>query len=400
MSDAGIAVLTPATLERPVPAEVQRRIDEPFIPGPPARLFTALAQAQSEFTPVAKTKTAKIRSDKGDFTYKYADLADILMMAQPILARNGLCVTQPIRRVAGLGMLLVTEIHHSSGESLCDDGLPLAAGGSPQAFGSLLTYMRRYGYCTLVGIQADADEDGQLATAEKKDRDELARAQGRNNRALNTNPAPVTNEASASGTSDSAGWDVDQCKDFNTAWKAGGWRKEDAAAYMRDVLAVTALKLAHPGQHSAAIEWAKRGPVDPIKTVAGSSTPASTATAQAAQGAGSGSKPTTLTGPQKASFWDAARKHGKTDADVIRYLDGLGIKSTAEMRVDQLTAALTWATEGPAISEWEKKGRQGMSLLGLDLNQQAELVDAHKGDWQAIAEACSTEISRRDEQQP
>ena len=135
-----------------------------------ANLNTAMAKAQSEFRLVPKTKTATIKSDKGTFVYKYADLADILEMALPVISRHGLSLRQPIRRL-GNQFAVFTELHHASGESVSDDGLPLVSGGSPQAFGSSLTYMRRYGACCMLGIAPDADEDGALATAEKRDRE-------------------------------------------------------------------------------------------------------------------------------------------------------------------------------------------------------------------------------------
>ena len=384
MSDIALAPVGAAQLER---AEAPEYTPPP---APPVNLNTAIASAQGRFRLVAKTKSARIVSDKGTFTYKYADLADILEMALPILAACGLSLRQPIRRL-GPQLVVVTEIHHLSGEYMSDDGLPLPAGGSPQAFGSALTYMRRYGACSLLGIAPDADEDGALATAEKRERDELDRARGRNERAMSQGPAPVTQAASAAGTSDSAGWTAEMVKAFNMAWKKGGWSKDDAAVYMRDVLAVTVLKMAHPGQHPAAIAWGERGAVK----AAGGEVQAAAAPQRAAE---------VLDGAQKASFWDTARKHGKTDAEVGRYFETLKIKSTSEMLVSQLPEALKWAATpidgGEPVGPAEKTARQGMAILGLDLNQQAELVDAHKGNWAAIAEACSAEIARRDEQQP
>ena len=120
-------------------------------------LATALAAFQAEMPTVAKTKTAKVRTrDGGDYSYTYADLADLTREAMPILAKHGLaftCLPGP----DGLTGLLV----HTSGQRLAAV-LPIN-GASPQQVGSSLTYMRRYLLGCLTGLVTDDDDDGQAA---------------------------------------------------------------------------------------------------------------------------------------------------------------------------------------------------------------------------------------------
>src|ERR1035441_3561586 len=64
----------------------------------------ALAASQLEFTPVKKNRTAKVKgeSKRGtpfEYTYKYADLGDVLSMCLPIFARHGIAVSQPLKMV-------------------------------------------------------------------------------------------------------------------------------------------------------------------------------------------------------------------------------------------------------------------------------------------------------------
>lgn len=151
-------------------------------------LNEALSKAQNAFPPIPKNKTAKVKMKAGgEFSYKYADLADVLSAALPKMTENGLSLRQPIRDTPK-GMRLITEIHHCSGQWASDDGLPISNGLSPQELGSELTYMRRYGACGMLGIAPDVDEDAALATAAKgrKKDEQYQAASARNERAMGT----------------------------------------------------------------------------------------------------------------------------------------------------------------------------------------------------------------------
>lgn len=120
------------------------------------KIAEALAAFQAEMPIVAKSHTANVRSEKGSYSYTYAGLADVCEAAMPLLAKHGLSFSCAPQRGELVGMLL-----HSSGQSLTGS-LPIT-GGTPQAIGSSLTYMRRYLLGCLTGIVTDDDEDGQLA---------------------------------------------------------------------------------------------------------------------------------------------------------------------------------------------------------------------------------------------
>jgi len=137
--------------------------DVPLETTPPAeldKLAKALAAFQAEAPIVAKSHTASVRSEKGSYSYTYADLADVSAAAMPLLSKHGLsftCLPGPGELV---GMLL-----HSSGQSL-SARLPIG-GNSPQQLGSSLTYMRRYLFGCMTGIVTDDDDDGQLASKQR-----------------------------------------------------------------------------------------------------------------------------------------------------------------------------------------------------------------------------------------
>src|SRR5688572_12756036 len=124
---------------------------------PIGNLAAALAAAQGELPAPKKTKTAKL----GQYSYQYADLADVIEVSKGILAKHSLAVSQPTA-VSERGLNLVTRLMHKSGESI-EATYPPPSGGKPQEMGSALTYARRYCYCAILGIAADSDDDGAAA---------------------------------------------------------------------------------------------------------------------------------------------------------------------------------------------------------------------------------------------
>lgn len=131
-------------------------------------LAEALSAAQAEYPDVPKNRTATVKGKNkqtGEFyeyTYKYADFADVLKAVRPVLAKHGLCFYQPIRRKE-VKLQLTTTIKHVSGELIESDGLPIPEIMAPQELGSLLSYWRRYDGCALLGIQPDEDDDARRA---------------------------------------------------------------------------------------------------------------------------------------------------------------------------------------------------------------------------------------------
>lgn len=128
-------------------------------------LAEALAKAQGSMASPAKTKRAKIESQKGSYSYTYADLADVIEATRKPLSDNGLSCCQIIS-YDGQGLLLTTQLQHASGEWLRST-YPLPLHPRPQDQGSAITYARRYALCALLGIAAEDDDDGVAAQAAK-----------------------------------------------------------------------------------------------------------------------------------------------------------------------------------------------------------------------------------------
>jgi hypothetical protein len=125
-------------------------------------LAAALAAFQAEMPTVAKTKRANV----GQYTYTYADLADVTEAAAPLLSRHGLAFAGSARHTEGGRYEVVGILSHAAGE-IREGALPIS-GGTPQQLGSSITYMRRYLFGIMTGIVTDNDDDGSLASAQKE----------------------------------------------------------------------------------------------------------------------------------------------------------------------------------------------------------------------------------------
>jgi hypothetical protein len=382
------------------------------VPAPPPlvdpngidRLNAAFAAAQGEFPAIPKNKTArvKMRAEKGggEYTYKYADLAEVLSACTPALSKHGLSIRQPLKRIQGL-LFLVTELHHASGQYATDDGLKIHENGSPQEMGSELTYMRRYAACCMLGVSPDADEDGKIATDAAKDRNlEGARAR--------TAPATAAAKAATGATpkevaaaANAAGGVIteDQRKQLNAERKKSGYSDEQFKSYFAGV--GFGPKSLPVELFAAALRWAQT-PAPAIDTKA--ETDPDEAKSLAELGQDAEAIPGMIGFAQKSAFWDMCRKHRKTDGEIARFLkERFDIESTANMPKDGYVDALKWASspidDGPPQSEDEKNARQGFGILGLNLAEQSALVDDLKGDWKEISSRLNTEIERRDVEQ-
>lgn len=132
-----------------------------------------------------------ILKDTSGYGYKYADLTQIDSVIKPLLKKHGLMYIQPLQN----GSILTQVYHIESGEmieSLCTipfesiryepviiettkNGITekktkhIIAGfegmNTAQAYGSLITYFRRYTISSLLGLITDKDTDG---TGEKQ----------------------------------------------------------------------------------------------------------------------------------------------------------------------------------------------------------------------------------------
>ena len=149
------------------------------------KLAGALAKAQGMFGTVSKTKSVQVRMKSGGtYSYKYADLGDIIAATRKPLAENGLAVTQHVM-FEGRTARITTMLFHSSGECMSFVLDMDVNEKGPQALGSAITYGRRYTLSSLLNIASEDDEDGNLANANEtvNNDKEISELKGRINKA-------------------------------------------------------------------------------------------------------------------------------------------------------------------------------------------------------------------------
>ena len=124
------------------------------------QLVTALATVQSQMDAVSKDVEGQI----GQKGYKYADLAAVVATAQPLVGNAGLAIVQTGELIHGQP-LLATTLAHKSGEWIRGrcfilDEAEHKGINAAQAHGAAMQYAKRYGYCAILGIVTNDDDDG------------------------------------------------------------------------------------------------------------------------------------------------------------------------------------------------------------------------------------------------
>jgi len=128
------------------------------------KLAAALAEAQKEITSPPRNREVEVFSKRTNSKYKfrYATLDAIIEHVRPALTKNGLWFVQTLANGDGK-YRLVTTLTHASGQWVSGETPILAESADNQAFGSALTYMKRYALSALLGIAADEDDDANEA---------------------------------------------------------------------------------------------------------------------------------------------------------------------------------------------------------------------------------------------
>jgi hypothetical protein len=122
-------------------------------------LASALIKFQSEVPVIPKNKTAKIKTKAGyDYSYNYADLADIWEAIRQPLKDNGLAVTQFLKS-SDTTDFIVTKIWFNNGETESEEFALPTSGKTPQEVGSVITYYKRYALGAALGISTEEDDD-------------------------------------------------------------------------------------------------------------------------------------------------------------------------------------------------------------------------------------------------
>lgn len=126
-------------------------------------LYTALAKAQGDIGPAMTNKFNEY------FKHGYADLGACLNAMREPLSKNELALIQIPQPVKEDFVSLLTILGHTSGQFITSTfGIQMAK-SSPQDLGLVLTYLRRYSSCSMVGVaQEDSDADEQRNVSDEQ----------------------------------------------------------------------------------------------------------------------------------------------------------------------------------------------------------------------------------------
>jgi hypothetical protein len=107
---------------------------------------------------------AKKNAQNPHLKNRYANLGSVWDAISPALETSKLAVIQLPSPSDDGKLHLTTILIHESGEYIGDTLVMPLPKQDPQGYGSALTYGRRYGLCSLLGVVQD-DDDGSAATA-------------------------------------------------------------------------------------------------------------------------------------------------------------------------------------------------------------------------------------------
>jgi hypothetical protein len=182
----------------------------------------AFVQAQALMPNPSKEKTAVVvTKEKGTYSYTYADLAEVVEVARPILAAHGLAFTQDIV-IEDQWLRLTTKVMHKAGHVESFGPLVVPVGATPQATGSTLTYLRRYAILSSLGLAPTDDDDAASATKSApsqrgRGKDADSRVRGYKGKG----PEPDTTSASPDSDADGPGSDAGGARSGPTTSDAG-----------------------------------------------------------------------------------------------------------------------------------------------------------------------------------
>jgi hypothetical protein len=155
-----------------------------------AELAKAMLRVQKALSPACKD------AENPFVKNRYATLNSVLDACREALASQSIWVAQyPVAAEPGHLGLVTKLVHADSGQWQSSIMVMPLPKNDPQGYGSALTYARRYGLATLVGIVSEVDDDAEAATPH---RSKPSKATERRN-ASSPNPPPQKPPAQPAG---------------------------------------------------------------------------------------------------------------------------------------------------------------------------------------------------------
>lgn len=119
----------------------------------------ALCEFQSELPVISLDREVEVKTRTGGvYKFKYATLRHVIDTVKPLLVKHKLSYSQPLQSDGSVETIIM----HESGEFI-SSVLLIKGEATPQGVGSAISYAKRYSLCSILGIIADDDDDGNIA---------------------------------------------------------------------------------------------------------------------------------------------------------------------------------------------------------------------------------------------
>ncbi|MDX1532871.1 MAG: ERF family protein [Nitrosopumilaceae archaeon] len=114
-----------------------------------ADLITAMVKAQAEMDTAGKSASG--------YNFKYADWQECIESSRPALTKHGLAVLQPPH--SSNSDYIYTILAHTSGQYIKSRTKIKPDKEGNQGYGAALTYVKRYAYCSMIGLAIANEND-------------------------------------------------------------------------------------------------------------------------------------------------------------------------------------------------------------------------------------------------
>lgn len=126
------------------------------------KIYAQLQKARASFPPIDLDGSVNYATTRGVKAFKYATLPNIVNKITPILLENDIYFSQLIQSD---GVRLM--IYNTTGDIIETVTPIIFSSGSPQDWGSAISYTKRYQLSAALGLVTEEDDDGQKASSAK-----------------------------------------------------------------------------------------------------------------------------------------------------------------------------------------------------------------------------------------
>ena len=141
------------------------------------KLLDALENAKQNFKTLEKSgKNNFFKTQNGVHTY--STLEDIFKSCKDALYENKLSLHYTLSFEDNIQYLITTLTHIDTNESIHSKSAIGTVQSTPQQIGSGITYFRRYHIQAMLNLEADFDDDGNIASNIKQPKEEQTKPKG------------------------------------------------------------------------------------------------------------------------------------------------------------------------------------------------------------------------------